>query len=90
MKQLYKYYVCDSLTESIIGSFYALNDKVAEKVVEETINSNEKVKMVGESLVVRRSPTFVCEYETYNEVVEYCNIDFWTPMKANSKGIINE
>jgi len=77
MKQLYKYYVCDSLTESIVGSFYALNKKIAQKVVDETIKSNDKVKAIGDSLVVYRSLPYVTEYETYNEVVEYCNNDCW-------------
>ena len=69
MKKVCKYYVLDSLTESVVGSFFALNDDVAKKVVIESVKSNEKLKQLGDSLKVIKDLTYVFEYETYDEVM---------------------
>ena len=50
MKKVFKYYVVDSLTESVVGSFFALNGDVAIKVLAESYKNNDKLKQIAESL----------------------------------------
>ena len=86
MKKVFKYYVVDSLTESVVGSFFALNGDVAIKVIAESYNNNDKLKQIAESLKLVYYPNCYTELETFDEVMDVCIDVKWTPIEMPSNG----
>ena len=77
MKHLTKFYVVDSLTESVIGSFDAISVDVAKKIVDETYKTNDKLKMVKDNIVLYYSPCVFDVCETYDEIKDCCTDSKW-------------
>lgn len=69
MKKFYKYYVVDSVSESIVGSFDAINFDMACMILKKGVLENPKFKDFSEQLVLYRDKSAIEVFETYDEVV---------------------
>ena len=87
MKKFSRYYLVDTLTESIIGSFNAISSDMARKIVEETYNSNEKLNIGKESHRLMRSLIIDEAPETYDEVMSVCVDAKWQPVTLDGEVI---
>ena len=86
MKKVFKYYVVDSLTESVVGSFFALNKDVANKILIESYKKNDKLQQIGDSLKLVYDTNCYTELETYQEVMDVCLDTKWIPVEIPSNG----
>lgn len=86
MKKVFKYYVVDTLTESVVGSFFALNKDVADKILTESYKKNNKLQQVGDSLKLVYDSNCYTELETYEEVMAVCLSTNWVPVEIPSNG----
>jgi len=79
MKHLSNFYVVDSLTESVVGSFKAINFDMAKKILDESYKKSDKLQQIGDSLKLYRDDCVIdVAYETYDEVLEHCVPAHWT------------
>lgn len=67
MKYLKTYYLIDSLSETIVGSFTAPNERFAVKRVKATIDKSDDLKDIVDTLVLRCSVGDFEVCETYEE-----------------------
>lgn len=68
MKYYFSYYLVDSLSETIVGSFNAISDDVAGKMVKATIQKNKDLADIVPWLMLIRSEVYFPVCETYDEV----------------------
>lgn len=71
----YKYYVLDTVSETIIGSFWAKSDAMARKIL--STFDTKKARISFEDILLRKDPLSFVELETYTEVLntDCLNID---------------
>lgn len=65
----YKYYVLDTVSETIIGSFWAKSDAMARKILSGF--DFQKARLSIEDVLLMKDPTSFKDLETYTEVVEH-------------------
>lgn len=68
MKTIFKFYVVDSIAESIIGSFEAVSLDMAKMIMKKSILDNEKLKDSVDQFVLYKDPFGINVCETFNEV----------------------
>lgn len=63
-----RYYLLDNVSETIIGNFFAKNDRMAEKVLDQFDFEKAHLDREDVSLFIDERQIFL--YETYDEVVK--------------------
>ena len=76
MKTNYLYYVVDPISESIVGSFSAINDDMAKRIITKSFEVNKNLESIEDVYKVYRFPSPVTSSETYDEVVKNCSCVF--------------
>jgi len=73
MKNYRDYYVVDTISETVVGSFRAVSDTMAKKILDESIDKNEKLGSFkdGIKLYSAEQPVLFCE--TFDEICESCD-----------------
>lgn len=67
MQKSNRYYVVDKVAEVIIGSFTAINDMMAQKIMKGF--DFDKAKLTPEEIFVLKDPKDLFTFETFNEVI---------------------
>jgi len=82
MKKMFTYFVIDTLTESVVGNFSAINSDVAKKILDSTFKSNEKLQFSRDSLKLVYIPDAILMPETFDEVIEASIDAKWIPVEV--------
>ena len=72
MKNYRDYYVVDTISETVVGSFRAVSDIMAKKILSESIEKNEKLGPMKDSIKLYSAEQPVLFCETFDEICESC------------------